>query len=257
MADDHRTVCRVAVEGRRVEVGRVDDLWRYPVKSMQGEPIAAADLGVAGVPGDRRWALHEVATGRLVTGKRVPRVLEAVARLDGDAALITLPDGTVLSTADPGASALLSDWLDAPVRLDEATDGAFVDDSPAHLLTRSSLAAMRAAEPEVRWDLRRFRPTVLVASSGAGFIEDGWVGRALGIGAALLHVAMPTVRCAMPARRHGDVPADIRVTAALRREHAALLGVYCTVTLPGAVAVGDPVRLAGGPLPARPGDGHA
>ena len=226
-----------------MEVGRIGELWRFPVKSMQGEPIAAAELGLAGIPGDRRWALREAATGRLVTGRRVPRILDAVARLDGDLALITLPHGTRLTTADPGASAILSDWLDLPVRLDEAVGGAFVDDSAAHVLTRSSLTTLLSVEPDVRWDVRRFRPTLLVESPADGFVEDGWVGRHLQVGTAVLHVTVPTVRCALPTRRHGDVPADERVIAVLRREHAAQLGVYGEVVVPGAVAVGDPVRL--------------
>jgi uncharacterized protein len=230
-----------------VETGRVVELWRYPVKSMQGEPVASIQLGAGGVPGDRRWALRDAATGRVLSAKRVPQLLDAAARLDGVGALITLPDGTVLTTADRGASAVLSDWLDARVRLDEADREAFVDDSPAHLLTRASLAAMQAAEPGVRWDVRRFRPTALVECPGDGFVEDGWVGAEIRLGGAVLGVNMPTVRCAMPARRHGEVPADLRVSTALHREHATRLGVYAAVVVPGRIAIGDPVQVVGGP----------
>ena len=231
-----------------MELARVVGLWRHPVKSMQGEAVREGRLGHAGLPDDRRWALRDPATGRLLTGKRCGRVMEASARMDGGAALITLPDGTELSTGDPGVSGALAEWLGVEVVLDEAGagSGAFQDAASAHLITRSSLQAIEALEPAVSWDLRRFRPTVLLDAGEDGFVEDAWVDRELLLGGAHVHITMPTVRCAMPMRpQPGGLAAAPALMPALKRRHNSLLGVYAAVLSPGTVAIDDPLLPVG------------
>ena len=79
------------------------ELWRYPVKSMLGEQLTRAQIGPAGLEGDRRWALFDRATGLTLTARRVPELLLAQARLVGSegqtlaAPEIELPDGTITS----------------------------------------------------------------------------------------------------------------------------------------------------------------
>ena len=51
---------------------RVAELWRYPVKSLQGERLTSADVGPEGLAGDRQWALFDVSTGYGLTARRVP-----------------------------------------------------------------------------------------------------------------------------------------------------------------------------------------
>ena len=86
---------------------RVVSLWRFPVKSMQGEELESADVSGLGIAGDRQWALVDLGTGLALTARRVPELLFASARLVGtDEIEITLPDGTV--GADDAA---LSRWL--------------------------------------------------------------------------------------------------------------------------------------------------
>jgi len=252
------------------ELARVVGIWRYPVKSMQGEPLEAGRLGPTGLPGDRRWALRDAGTGRLVTAKRCARILDASARLEDGAALITLPDGTELSSADPGVSAALSAWLGAEVRLEQAEasttasyefqfegdeqaevldmpcpEGTFLDAGAVHLITGSSLRALEAAEPAVGWELRRFRPSVLLETVEEGFVEDRWVTRDLLLGGAAVYVTMPTVRCAVPMRAQPGLDPDPGLMAALKRCHRALLGVYAAVLSPGDVALGDPLVGSG------------
>ena len=75
----------------------VAQLWRYPVKSMQGERLPAVEIQVDGVDGDRRWGVRDERTGRVLTGRREARLLEAAAILAaGSEPVIELPDGTVL-----------------------------------------------------------------------------------------------------------------------------------------------------------------
>ena len=92
---------------------RVVELWRYPVKSLQGERLDVAEMGAEGIEGDRQWALFDVATGFGLTARREPDLLFAAARLRRDGGVeVVLPDGTV--TAD---DAVLSDWLGRRVAL--------------------------------------------------------------------------------------------------------------------------------------------
>ena len=92
---------------------RVTELWRFPVKSLQGERLDAVEVTEAGLAGDRAWALRDEATGLFLTARREPQLLFGSARLGDDGrAVVTLPDGTV--AADDAA---LSAWLGRPVQL--------------------------------------------------------------------------------------------------------------------------------------------
>ncbi len=250
-------------------------LWRYPVKSMQGEAISVGVLGPASLEGDRRYAVRDSATREVLTAKRHGALLDAAATTGPDGAVtITLPDGTEHAADDPAVDGALSAWLGRPVHLARADDGAtrafemsldaehpdrdtfewscpdgtFLDLASAHLLTTASLDAARALHPDGDWDVRRFRPTALLEvapgngdGGDAGFVEDEWVGHDLALGGVQLHVLMPTVRCPMPSRAQPGLRRDTGVAATLRDHHDNNLGVYGTVMAPGPVAVGDPL----------------
>ena len=99
------------------------ELWRYPVKSLQGERLAAVNVEADGLEGDRRWGIRDEATGRVLTGRREPRLLEAAATLgEANEPLIVLPGGPVLDGPGQATDAALSDWLARPVRLVPAND---------------------------------------------------------------------------------------------------------------------------------------
>ena len=75
----------------------VAQLWRYPIKSMQGERLPAVKVQAAGLDGDRRWGVRDERTGRVLTGRREARLLEATASLgEGAEPVIKLRDGTGL-----------------------------------------------------------------------------------------------------------------------------------------------------------------
>jgi len=250
----------------------IGGLWRYPVKSLQGTPVDHIDLGTGGVEGDRHWGIVDVATGKVLTAKRWPALLEASAELtdDSDGVFLTLPDGSTLESSDPATDKALSVWLDHDVRLsraepststpyeltmDPADDdsapwdfatppGSFADVAAVHLLTTASLAAITGSYPGGQWEVQRFRPTALVdTGSASGFVEDGWIGGQVHLGGAVVDVFMPTPRCAMPGRAqpaHG-LARDVSILTTVRDQHDNNLGVYAAVTIPGPVAVGDPV----------------
>ena len=235
----------------------VSALWRYPVKSMQGEQLTEAQIGSTGIVGDRMWAVVDTATGLGLTGRRAPELLFAHAALTDDGVRITLPDGSI--AADDAA---LSGWLGRSVALVRATpttsatfeigladdDGA--DHDPAapwvqwngpvgtfHDSTRTQVSII-GAETVGTWDMRRFRPNVVIDGTG----EDEWVGRQLQLGDAVVDVVKQIDRCVMTTRRQpGGVERDIDVLRTINRERANNLGVGALVVTPGAVRVGDAI----------------
>ena len=247
----------------------VSVLSRYPFKSFQGEVLDRVELDAKGVPGDRRWALVDRTTGKTLSAKREPRLLDAAARTTADGhVVVSLPDGSEHDTADPALAAAAERWLGRPVTVASADESAGVfefnissedDDSPmvdvpcppgtfldlaaVHILTTASLRAIAASHPEGRWEAPRFRPTILVEADEEGFVEDAWIGRQVVIGGAVMEPFMPTVRCAMTTRPQLDLPRDLDIAKTVNREHGGSLGIYCTVTRPGPVSVGDTVSL--------------
>lgn len=102
-------------------VGRIAELARFPVKSMQGEALASVQLGSAGFAGDRCWAVRDLVTGELTSAKRFPRLLQCKARYvteDSPHVLLTLPDGSTVESASDSASERLSAALKHDVALE-------------------------------------------------------------------------------------------------------------------------------------------
>lgn len=236
---------------------RVLELWRYPVKSMQGERLERAEVGAQGLAGDRGHALYDARTGEGLTARRVPELLFASAALGGDGRpVITLPDGSTAAGDDA-----LSAWLGRAVQLRAADDtpderrfaspvrfededgpwsdytgapGAYHDDPDVRvsLVSTGTLGA---------WDGRRFRSNVLLDGEG----EDALVGRAVGVGGAVLSVTMRIARCVLTTRAQpGGIPRDLDVLRTLAREREACLAVGATVARPGTVTVGDELTVA-------------
>src|SRR5260221_2204034 len=113
---DGRRVARV-----RSRAVRVLELWRYPVKSLQGELVDSVAMTANGLEGDRRFAIYDVGTGLGLTGRRIPELLFASARWRDDGSVeISTQDGSLLPDDDA-----LSAWLGRSVTLRSATsDGA-------------------------------------------------------------------------------------------------------------------------------------
>jgi uncharacterized protein YcbX len=239
-------------------------LWRHPVKSLQGEPLDAATVEVDGVTGDRRWGIRDQRTGRILTARRRPELLAAAATYRGDEPEITLPDGTAVVGPGARTDRALSDWLGSPVSLvasageagraeffADATDdtsqavewtmpeGRFVDAAPLLVLTTASLRTAAGHHPEGTWDVRRFRPNVLVDLDGDGWVEDSWVGQEVRIGAVTLVALEPCTRCTMVTRSQPGLGADVEMFRTLARHHGGRLGVWCDVVVPGRLSVGD------------------
>ena len=137
----------------------------------------------------------------------------------------------------------------------EAPAGTFFDLSVMHVLTTATLARLQELAPAATFDVRRYRPNLLVdMDTEPGFVENDWVGRTLGIGeSAELSVTIPTMRCVMTTLAQEELPRDretLRTIATGNRVEItgwgtwACAGVYGNVATPGTVRVGDSVVLA-------------
>jgi uncharacterized protein YcbX len=237
---------------------QVTELWRFPVKSMQGERLPSAEVTERGLQGDRAWALRDERRGVFLTARREPKLLFASAGIDGDGtARITLDDGTAL--ADDAA---LSAWLGYPVQLVAASpevQGSYeialsIDDEEHaewiswegpvgrfHDSTKTSVSLV--TEASLRgWPVRRFRMNVIADGEG----EASFVGARLRVGSAEIDVQKQIDRCVMTTRpQPGGIERDLSVLKTINRELGGNLGIGGLVATPGRVAIGDEiVRIA-------------
>jgi uncharacterized protein len=215
-----------------------------------------------------------------------------LASSDPLASEITFPDGSVKHTDDPDISASLTGHFGREVRLGTtapdnarieeiwpevkgpnkygppagqqdgeevidvyasfASPGDFFDFSAIHLMTTNTIAELQRLEPQTRFDVRRFRPNVLVEVPGAtGFVENGW--SKIRIGEVELDVLMPVPRCVMTTLGQEDLDRDPGVLKAAAKhnwiEAGALgempcAGLYCSVASGGTVRTGDAVEAS-------------
>lgn len=107
-----------------IRVGTIAEIWRYPVKSMTGERLETCRMGPAGLYGDRAWAVRDEIKGEIRGAKKIPRLLECAARYDAEPGssgsaeiMMTLPDGSCLSSASDDIHARLSAALEREVTL--------------------------------------------------------------------------------------------------------------------------------------------
>jgi uncharacterized protein YcbX len=124
--------------------------------------------------------------------------------------------------------------------------GTYFDAFPLHLLTTASLVTMAHLNPTAAWDVRRFRPNMLIETAVGveGLVEAQWSGHTLRLGALHVQCEMPTVRCGITTHAQPDLPQDPTVLRTIVREAEQALGCYASILTPGRVAVGDTVELA-------------
>lgn len=228
---------------------KVLQLWRYPVKSMAGEQIDVVEVQPTGFEGDRRWGVIDVETGRVLTARREKRLLFASARLVAPEEVeIRLPDGEV---ADDVA---LSRWLDRPVAVKRSGAVGGIYDNPRdfenetdwvtwqgppeawHDSARVSLVSTNSVG---RWDVRRFRPNVVLEGQG----EDAMVGCRVEIGDVSLEVTKKIDRCVMVTRAQPGIDADVEVLRTINRTRDTYLAVGARVSRPGQLRLGDDLRV--------------
>lgn len=258
-------------------IGRVDSLWRYPVKSMRGEEMEEMFAGYAGVYGDRLFAFESSASPKgfpFFTGREQRQMIRYRARFrnpDKAARPINLGEAEKLS---PNINPMSSDPSELMVDVETPDGKVFAIDDPAlidHLrsnldgnheltLRRSekamtdcrplSLFAVQTAkrlseEARVAVDKRRFRANVyLDLTSFDGFAEDEFVGRSLRIGTkVIVAVLQRDARCMMVTLDPDTAEKTPAILKAIAQAHEGMAGVYGAVLVEGMIRKGDPVEL--------------
>jgi uncharacterized protein YcbX len=208
---------------------------------------------------------------------RAAYVAPPVTGLPLPAVRLTLPDGSVLTTEQPDVGQLLSSALGRdvtlarvdgdtgmPVRAEEYwpdMDGlenrdtvtewelpakTFFDLATIHVLTTATIDRLRALYPEGRFEVRRFRPNIVVDTGPdqTGFVENDWVGHTLAIGDAVrLRITERCPRCVMTTLPQGDLPKDSGILRTAVQHNEANVGVYAEVLSPGVIRRGARVAL--------------
>jgi uncharacterized protein len=274
------------VNKAQTDTGKVVSIWRYPVKSMLGEELNSSYVTERGLVGDRAYALIDKETGKVVSAKNprkweklfdfrsvfmdIPEVAENIPPVR-----ITLPDGTlIVSNQDEDIDYTLSKALGRDVRLmranldnpsyeeywpnidglarrDKVTDETmpsrtFFDIAVIHILTTSTINRLRELYPEGRFEVRRFRPNIVVESTSEekDFIENLWIGKKIRIGKDIvLSVTGPCTRCVMITLPQGDLPRDLGILRTVARYNQVNVGVYASVLQGGTIHRGDLVQL--------------
>jgi len=268
-----------------IELGSVASLWRYPVKSMMGEELSASDVTDRGLLGDRAYAIVDNSDGKVASAKnprKWPTLFDFRATYAEPERLtakippvrIALPDGTFVKSDQSDRDSILSKALNRDVTLRAARDkplaaeglwpdmgglshrntikeftlvqGTFFDAAMVHLLTTATVDQLRELYPQGRFEVRRFRPNIVVqlSSGEKGFAENEWIGRTVAIGADVrLNITGACGRCVMTTLPQGDLPKDPGILRTIAEHNKANIGVYAAVMCGGTIRRGDPIML--------------
>jgi len=258
-------------------IGKVESLWRYPVKSMRGQELDEMFVGYAGVYGDRLFAFESAASPKgfpFFTGREQRQMLRYRPRFrypDKAARPVNLTEAESLP---PGVTPLYADPEDLMVDVETPVGNTVAIDDPAlievlregiddkHQLTliRSdraltdcrplSIFAVQSAkklgdETGVAVDKRRFRANVyLDLTTADGFAEDEFVGRSLRIGSkVVVSVLERDPRCMMITLDPDTAEKTPAILKQVAQAHSGMAGVYGAVLVEGTLRKGDPVEL--------------
>jgi uncharacterized protein len=192
---------------------------------------------------------------------------------------LTLPDGTVVTSEQPDLAQILSKTLGRDVAFAEARGngessgaqaeeywpdmpglehrdtvtewempaGTFFDLAVVHVLTTATIERLRALYPDGRFEVRRFRPNIVVSTppDAQGFVENDWIDHTVAIGDEVrLRITGPCPRCVMTTLPQGDLPKDPGILRTAAQHNQANVGIYADVIAGGAIRRGDPVTVA-------------
>ncbi|MBI06513.1 MAG: MOSC domain-containing protein [Rhodospirillaceae bacterium] len=258
-------------------IGKVDSLWRYPVKSMRGEELKQAFVGFAGVYGDRLFAFKDAAAPSgfpYLTARekqnmllyrpyfqnpdkaaKPPNLTEAeeitpgITPIFGDSAELALnvetPSGEVLAVDDPTLiNKLLTGLKDKHALTLLRSDRAFTDCRPVSLLSLQTTRQL-SEEVETILDKRSFRANIYMDLEAVeGFGEHEFVGKTLQIGSkVVLSVLERDPRCKMITLDPDTAEANPKVLRIVARDHNGMAGIYSAVLVEGSIKPGDEIKL--------------
>jgi uncharacterized protein YcbX len=256
-------------------IGKVDSLWRYPVKSMRGEELDEAFAGFSGIYGDRLFAFKSSASPKgfpYFTAREQRRLLQYRPRFrhpDKAAQPINLteaesmganpvsaspselmvdvemPDGRTVPIDDPTLIEILQADVDEKHRLTlMRSDRAMTDCRPFSMFSLQS-ARQLGDETGMQVDKRRFRANVFVdLTSDQAFGENDLVGRSLRIGSkAVVMILERDPRCMMITLDPDTGEKAPAILKKVAQAHEGMAGVYGAVIVEGMLRKGDPIDL--------------
>jgi uncharacterized protein YcbX len=242
-----------------IEIGHVEAIYRYPVKSMRGNRLEVATLGWHGLDGDRRLAFRrmEDRTGfPWLTAGKLPDLL--LFHPDGDAGgdpedlptHVRTPDGARMPLFGDELAAEVGRRHGAPVQMTRLNHGIF-DEASISVITSDTVREIGRLAGQSA-DMRRFRPNIVVRSRRpVAFEENEWVGCILSFGAGdegpAVTVTMRDARCAMVNLDPDSARPAPEILKAVVRANQNDAGIYGTVTRRGELAVGQRILLHEGP----------
>lgn len=270
----------------------VQSIWRYPVKSMAGEQLESVRVSPKGVVGDRVYAFVNEESNRTAVVRKWAEnflnyhphfVSEPTADAEVPLLQITMPSGETLTSDTPLLEERISELFERKLKLMSsapagvlievpagtlggsmsgvtefplgggATPGAFVDYGSLHLIASSTMDHFQKAYPQGRFDVRRFRPNIVIQTQADALTENTWVGRTLAIGNELvLRVTIPCPRCISVTLAQDDLPRDPGILRAIAEHNMCDLGdfgtlpcagVYADVVRAGRIQCGDTLRF--------------
>jgi uncharacterized protein len=238
-----------------IEIGRVGEIVRYPVKSMSGTPTASAFLGWHGLAGDRRFAFRRLGEDGgfpWLTASRLPQlVLYQPDGLDESSGEplpthVRTPAGSRIGLGSAELKAEIADRFGGGVELMKLKHGIF-DEGTVSVIALATIAGI-GREAGLHVDRRRFRANIVIETEGSQpFLEDAWVGQTLVLGESdprpALSVTLRDERCMMVNLDPETAAQDARVMKTVVRMNQNYAGVYATVVRTGTIRVGDPVRI--------------
>lgn len=236
-------------------VARIQNVIRYPVKSMGGQSLGTSRLGWHGLEGDRRYAFRRVGVPGgfpWLTATRLPelvsyRVEDAVSDPPARSGLrVIAPDGETFALEDSALSRRLSVAHRAEVDLMHLKHGIF-DEASVSLISTQTIAHLGSAMG-TRLDPRRFRPNLLLETfEDEPYAEDAWVGRQLVIGSstgAAVWLTQRDPRCAIVNLDPDSAAAEPKVLKTIVRSRRNLAGIYGVTVRCGEVSPGTTVYLS-------------
>lgn len=248
-----------------INVGKIAEIWRYPVSSLGGERCGASAIEIDGISGDRQYTLFDPETGVAAAPEKEVKWRPALflsSTLSSGTTRIHFPNGREVEVGSPNLGPALKAHFGFEVAIGR-NDQKNSDDprlplvanrynvAPLHLVTTSSLLKLAQISPETLIDRRRFRPNLVVETGpSAEFVETQWVGATLQLREVLMDVSEPTKRCGMTLVSQPSLPEQADVLRSIVRHNQRNFGIYCNVILPGEIKVGADISITN--IPACP-----
>ncbi len=237
-----------------IEIGQVEALFRYPVKSMAGERLDAANLGWYGLDGDRRLALRRIENRSgmpWLTASKLPDLLRFAPHrqnnTQGDIPThIRTPEGDELPILGEDLAKEIGRRHGAPVEMVHLRHGIF-DETPISVIASDTVREIGRLAGRTL-DVRQFRPNVVLRLlRPTAFQEDDWLGGLLSFGAgddaAAIAVTMRDERCGIVNLDPDSAKSAPEVMKAIVRRNQNNAGVYGAVTHIGQLSVGQTIFL--------------